>query len=176
MTKEEIMKALGAEPKENTTKVNKREIFEPNEEMIRQLTAALQISDPEEQFAKFVSILSVGIDNNPDLAEAMKTHAISYGEINPRFLERVHYGITFSEKGYMSFGIYLSLSGVGICRHKSEKEEGLKLTPWTDGFSVEKLVALVDAKRKEFQKQSVNGLLLKEEIVADAIIKTMGVN
>ena len=176
MTKEEIMKALGAEPKENTPKVNKREIFEPNEEMIRQLTAALQISDPEEQFAKFVSILSVGIDNNPDLAEAMKTHAISYGEINPRFLERVHYGITFSEKGYMTFGINVSLNGIGICRHKSEMEEGLKLTPWTDGFSVEKLVALIDEKRKEFQKRYNDAVLIKEEVVADAIIKTMGVN
>lgn len=176
MTKDEIMKALGAEPEENTPKVNRREVLEANEEMTKQLMATLDIKDPQERFAKFANLLSAGMTDNPDLAEAMKSHAIQYGEFRPGIMERCHYGLAFSEKGYMSFGIYLSLSGVGICRHKSEKEEGLKLTPWTDGFSVEKLVALVDAKRKEFQKQYVNGLLLKEEIVADAIIKTMGVN
>lgn len=178
MTKEEIMKALVAEPEENTPKVNKREIFEPNKEMLRQLTDAIRISDPEEQFAKLVSILSVSIDNNPDLAEAMKTHAIQYGEFCPEVFSICYYGITFSEKGYMTFGIVLSLSGIRICCHRSEMDEGLKLTPWKDGFSVEKLVSLIDAKRKEFQKNYnyIRGHLLKEGIVADAIIKTMGVN
>ena len=176
MTKEEIMKALGAEPEENTPKVNRREVLEANEEMTKQLMATLDIKDPQERFAKFANLLSAGMTDNPDLAEAMKSHAIQYVEFRPGIMERCHYGLAFSEKGYMSFGIYLSLSGVGICRHKSEKEEGLKLTPWTDGFSVEKLVALIDEKRKEFQKRYSDAVLIKEEVVADAIIKTMGVN